>query len=483
MTIDTFEISIEQANQILQSHEGHFHELKSKEIKPAKLTQTLSAFANTDGGEVYIGIREKRLKNNTKKRIWDGFTDIEETNGFLQTIQEFFSFQQYLTIAFLKNDVFNGFVLHVQIYKTKGILYASDRTPYVRRGAQNIPIRSHEDLQKLEYDKGITSYEKQTLNYPSEIVSKSKCINKFIEDVIPTTEPEAWLKKQLLIQNNKPTVAAFILFSDEPQSALPKQSGIKLFRYITSDDEGSRQTLAFDPITIEGPAYYQIKQAVDKTTSVVENIKFLGDKGFHKIEYPQETIHEIITNAVLHRDYSKKADIKIVVFDNRIEIQSPGKLPGHITVKNILEEQLARNGAIVRFINKFPNPPNKDVGEGLNTAFTAMKKLRLKEPLIIETDSSVVVKIFHEPLASPEEIVIKYLDSHEEVSNSIARKLCGIDSENEMKRVFQKLQYSNLLERTPDKKGSASTWRKPVVKPKQDGQQIKLFDDYGNPNQ
>ncbi len=51
---------------------------------------------------------------------------------------------------------------------------------------------------------------------------------------------------------------------------------------------------------------------------------------------------------------------------------------------------------IVRLINKFPNPPNKDVGEGLNTAFKAMKELRLKQPEIIETETSVIVIIKHE---------------------------------------------------------------------------------------
>ena len=49
-----------------------------------------------------------------------------------------------------------------------------------------------------------------------------------------------------------------------------------------------------------------------------------------------------------------------------------------------MREQSARNPKIVRLINKFPNPPNKDVGEGLNTAFEAMEKLRLKKPEIEE---------------------------------------------------------------------------------------------------
>jgi predicted HTH transcriptional regulator len=82
--------------------------------------------------------------------------------------------------------------------------------------------------------------------------------------------------------------------------------------------------------------------------------------------------------------------------------------PAHVTVENILDERFARNGKLVRLINKFPDPPNKDVGEGLNTAFAAMKKLQLKDPLITELENSVVVNIRHESLASPEEIVMEY---------------------------------------------------------------------------
>jgi ATP-dependent DNA helicase RecG len=238
-------------------------------------------------------------------------------------------------------------VLHIQTSKTKQIVESSDGTPYVRRGAQSLPVNSHDELKRLEYDKGIITYEQQTLNVPNKLISESEVIQKFISDVIPTTEPKPWLKKQLLIQNGKPTVAGVILFADEPQVALPKQSGIKIFRYKTKDPEGSRATLAFDPITIEVCAYRQIKDAVDKTTEIVEDMQYLGEKGFESIQYPFETLHEIITNAVIHRDYSIKSDILIVIFDNRIEIKSPGKLPGHVTIDNILDEQLARNGTIV----------------------------------------------------------------------------------------------------------------------------------------
>jgi len=158
MTIDTFDISDNQISQILQLHEGHFGDLKRKEIKPSKLTQTLSAFANTDGGEAYIGIGEIQKETNSKKRFWSGFNSPEDANGHLQTIQEFFPFEQYINISFFRSASVDGFVLHIQVHKTKEILTASDGLPYIRRGAQNIPVKSHEDLKKLEFDKGTVSY-------------------------------------------------------------------------------------------------------------------------------------------------------------------------------------------------------------------------------------------------------------------------------------------------------------------------------------
>jgi ATP-dependent DNA helicase RecG len=128
-------------------------------------------------------------------------------------------------------------------------------------------------------------------------------------------------------------------------------------------------------------------------------------------------LHEIITNAVLHRDYHIVDDVHIRIFDNRIEVQSPGQRPTQITIENILGERFARNGAIVRILNKFKDPPNKDVGEGLNTAFAAMHSLGLKEPVIIQTENSVLVIIKYESLASPQEAIMDFLETHPSIKN------------------------------------------------------------------
>jgi ATP-dependent DNA helicase RecG len=213
------------------------------------------------------------------------------------------------------------------------------------------------------------------------------------------------------------------------------------------------------PMSIEGSAYNVIKEAVEATKGIINEIQVLGTQGLEQVKYPTETLHEVITNAVLHRDYAISDEVHVRIFDNRVEVESPGRLPAHITPENILQERFARNGNLVRVINKFPDPPNKDVGEGLNTAFEAMKQLRLKEPIIHERANSVLVEIRHERLASPEDTVMQFLENNPMITNRDARELTGIKSENSMKNVFLKLRDRNLIEQVPGRAGFASAWQ------------------------
>jgi ATP-dependent DNA helicase RecG len=130
-------------------------------------------------------------------------------------------------------------------------------------------------------------------------------------------------------------------------------------------------------------------------------------------------------------------------------------------VANVLDEQFARNPKIVRLINKFPNPPNKDVGEGLNTAFQAMRRIRLLDPEITEKDNSVVVYIRHTRLSSPAQIVMEYLDTHASITNQVGREITGIRRDVQMKDVFVALRREGALELIPGRRGKASAWRRP----------------------
>jgi ATP-dependent DNA helicase RecG len=457
--IDEIEITGGERDRLLTLEEGHFADLKSTHVPPKKLAKTISAFANAAGGEVYVGIDEDEFFG-AKTRYWRGFADQEAANGHLQSLEALFPLGAEFSYEFLRAPGSPGLVLHVSVQRTPQIARAHDKKVYVRRGAQNLEVTGEAAFNRLRLDKGIESFEKQTVDVDLQVVSESETLQEFVKRVVPMLAPLTFLKKQSLVKGGKPVVAAVLLFADEPQAALPKRSGVKLYRYKTSSASGSRETLGSEPKSIEGPIYDLIKASVTATVATVEGIQKLGPTGLEQVKYPFETLHEIVTNAILHRDYSIATDVQIRVFDNRVEVESPGLLPGHVTTRNILDEQFARNGVLVRLINKFPEPPNKDVGEGLNTAFKAMQRLRLKPPLVEETETSVLVRIKHEPLASPEESVMDYLLNHPVITNRIARELTGITSENSMKEVFYRLAKSGLIERVPGKKGASAAWQK-----------------------
>lgn len=471
--MDTVTVSAEEATRILALEENHFRDLKAKEIAPAKLTQSVSAFANSAGGEIFIGIAE-HTDGVTNVRTWSGFSDIEDANSVFQTLESLSPLGNFYQAEFLRCDGHPGLVLRLTIQKNRDILLASNGVVYVRKGAQKLPLQGEEALRRLRLDKGIVSFEDETVAVPPEIISNSVTILEFMGSEVPSAEPDKWLRSQFVLIGDKPTVAGVLLFCDSPQAALPKRSAIKIFQYKTRELGVDRDTLAFTPITIEGPIYDVITESVAETKKIVESIKKIGDAGLENISYPDETLHEIITNAVLHRDYSIPVDVQIRIYDDRVEVESPGKLPGHITIENILSEQFARNPRIVRLINKFPNPPNKDVGEGLDTAFEAMRKIRLREPTIIEHDNSVLVEIRHERLSSPAQIVMEYLDTHPTITNAIGRDITGLRRDVQMKDVFVALRKAGQIEQVPGRRGRATMWQKsasPTATIGQDGHQ------------
>jgi ATP-dependent DNA helicase RecG len=459
MEFPIYDVSDSQVEAIIELTEDYLNDLKGKDIKPAKLSETVSAFANSGGGDIYLGIEEEQIANK-KIRKWRGFKDPEEANDFVQVLFAAHAFGNHLLFEFFQNANQEGIVLHITVRKVKEIVKASNQEVFVRVGAGKLKIASQQDLLKLKLDKGIISFEDEWVEASQRVVENSEAIIAFVLSVIPSSEPAKYLSNQELIKPGFVKVAGILLFADEPAIFLPKRCSVKLMRYKTKADTIEREFLASDPVTIEGCAYHVIYEAVSQTKKMVEGIMKLSPDGLVTVRYPDETLHEIITNAVLHRDYSIAADIQVRVYDNRVEIESPGRLPGHVTIDNILDTQSARNAALVRLINKFPNPPNKDVGEGLNTAFAAMKNLRLRPPSILETQNSVLVAIRHEPLASPEQIVMGYVKTHDEINNRTARELTGIKSENSMKNVFLRLKERGELEQLPDRKGARAAWRK-----------------------
>jgi len=203
----------------------------------------------------------------------------------LAVFEGLFPLGTYFHYEFLESRSDPGLVLHIEINKTQDITRASDSWPYIRRGAQSLRVNNPEMLRRLEYSKGISSFEAELTNVPKEVVTGSDVIADFIQEVVPTSTPENWLKKQSLLRDGRPAVAGLLLFADEPQAALPKRCGIKIYRYKTREAEGFRSALAFDPVTIEGALYNQIREAVRVTTEHTEAIPKLGEDSLEAIKY------------------------------------------------------------------------------------------------------------------------------------------------------------------------------------------------------
>lgn len=129
-------------------------DLKSKAIAPASLTKTSSAFANADGGELYIGIEDKA---RSRRDHWRGFGKSEEANGHVQALEEFFPLGTYFKYQFLSCDGLPGLLFHCEILKTPDVRPASDGRAYLRRGAQNLPQTTPAQLERLGSIKGCSA--------------------------------------------------------------------------------------------------------------------------------------------------------------------------------------------------------------------------------------------------------------------------------------------------------------------------------------
>lgn len=460
--METIQISKAEADEILARPEGHFIDFKSKRVTPAKLSRTLSALGNAEGGEVYVGIEDHASPHPR----WQGFRTEEDANPTVAVLERLFPEGDVFSYRFLFCDDYDGYVLVCEIFKNQYIWKDTQDDVYLRKGAQSLKQGIFEQVERLKLNKGITSYEDSKVDFSVGELSESASFAKFLEVIVPKAEPETWLRKQKVVRDDSATVAGLVLFADEPQVALPK-AAIKISRYRTSD-EPTRATLEGQPSTVEGCVVALIKDSVDEIIDIVEKIPVLKDTGLTSVQYPRNAIHEIVTNAVIHRDYSVNDDVHVRIFDNRIEIFSPGPLPAHVTVQNILDERFARNQKIVRLANKFPDAPNKDVGEGLNTAFEAMRELQLKDPIVQQINNGVLVTLRHEKLAEPEQAIILYLRENEEINNSKARAITFIGSENKVKNIFRKMMSAEIIERIPDRSQAKTGYRKgpkfPTVK-------------------
>jgi ATP-dependent DNA helicase RecG len=116
-------------------------------------------------------------------------------------------------------------------------------------------------------------------------------------------------------------------------------------------------------------------------------------------EYPMEAAREVLVNAVAHRDYSIEGDgIRLFLFKDRMEVSSPGKLPGPVTIDNIKDERFSRNPAIVQVLSDLGYIER--LGYGIDRMIELMQRHHLRIPDFTETRGGFRVKLYNEPVGS-----------------------------------------------------------------------------------
>lgn len=149
--------------------------------------------------------------------------------------------------------------------------------------------------------------------------------------------------------------------------------------------------------------------------------------------YPERVIKEAIVNAVIHRDYRLNRDIFIRVFDDRIEIESPGVFPGNITPATISRAgSKARNPLVAINLREFPQPPNIDAGEGVKMMFAEMAQAMLYPPQYRESletaVESVTVTLLNLQRPTAWDEVSDWIDRHGSIANADVCRIAKVDT-------------------------------------------------------
>ena len=151
------------------------------------------------------------------------------------------------------------------------------------------------------------------------------------------------------------------------------------------------------------------------------------------LDYPERVVKEAIVNAIIHRDYRLNRDIFIRIFDDRIEVESPGMFPGNITPSNIARMgSRARNPLLSANLREFPVAPNIDAGEGVKMMFSEMAQAALYPPQYRQnTDvavESVTVSLFNAKRPTAWDEVSDWLDRNAFISNADVVRISKLDT-------------------------------------------------------
>ena len=384
---------------LVNTPEGLYLDKKSSRMAPKDIVRHIIAFANANGGVLAIGIEDdSSLAGFT---LSNSHTLEEYQTAIMQYCRPLPSIS-YKKIPYGKNTNEYVLLLCIETSVNQVIRKYPNNEVYLRLLDNSIEL-DHEQITKLEYDKGQRFFEE--IEIPDATIENDiddEIVKNYCKKMkISTEKPiKSILDARGLIRNNHLTNAALLLFGNNPTKFLP-QARIHFIRYngmkrLTGERINIIKEATFDL------AIPKLLHAVSEfIRSQMREFQFLDTNGQFKVitEYPEFAWFEGIVNALTHRDYSISGDqIRISMYDDRLEIFSPGKLPNIVTLENMKYTRFSRNPKIARILSEFGWV--KELNEGVNRIYDEMQEFFLNDPIYSEPNNRAVLLVLENSITS-----------------------------------------------------------------------------------
>jgi ATP-dependent DNA helicase RecG len=289
--------------------------------------------------------------------------------------------------------------LFVMEVETSEKVHANQRDEvFLRVGDENRRL-GFSQRQELLYDKGQATFESTAVE-GAERADLDQALLRSYAEAVNSTDPDRLLvARGLVTRAGQLTVAAVLLFAEHPQAWFPEAS-VRVLRYQgTERGSGARQRLV-DDLRLEGPILQQLVEARRAVFDRMPARRALGASGrFERVGLvPQDAWLEALVNAVVHRSYSISGDhVRVEIFDDRLEVESPGRFPGIAEARDPLEvTRFARNPRVARVCADLAF--GQELGEGIRRMFEEMRLAGLADPAYHQTSGSVRVTLSSAPV-------------------------------------------------------------------------------------
>ncbi len=455
-----------------------------------KVIQTITAFANTEGGTIFLGIDDpEKTKLKGLSRIFGIEENLEifdfigrEISKIIPPLTGIWP-PQKITISEIGKTVAIACVP-----KAEQSFRSIHNHVYVRLEKGNKRLNPQE-IVKFSYAKGFEKADRELVDVDFELLDtetyKSWKNHREISEIqITKTLFNVGLARKDDTDNLKlkPTRAAVMLFADHPTHLMETKCCVRVLQYEgTIEKFGDVPNLVGTPKTVEGPAIKLIKETHEYVLTLLRAGIRIRSGFVTQYRIPERAIKEAITNAVIHRDYHIKRDIEIRIFEDRVEIDNPGLFPYNITRFNIgyVRADGYRNDLLVKHLREFPIAPNFDQNEGVRAIRAEMHAQNLYPPIYVTYpifEDSVKTVLFNEIVATEWDKVQQYLTDNKFITNQTARKLTKIADKDTISKMLKRWVHQGLLTRIDHPSGSKKLIKYKLATRQEIPEQKGLFD-------